>query len=57
MVRQVKEISSDQIVEMKNIANDLNINFKHQLQVEKDERSREFIKFKKEQEQAQKSLI
>ena len=45
----MEKISTIQISEMKNIANDLNLDFKHQLQLEKDERKREFIQFKNQQ--------
>mmetsp|Transcript_923 Transcript_923/g.1126 ORF Transcript_923/g.1126 Transcript_923/m.1126 type:complete len:127 (-) Transcript_923:1322-1702(-) len=55
-MRKIKEISQEQITQMREIANDLNVDFRHQLQQERDDRNKEFKKFKREQETSLKRI-
>lgn len=47
LARHLTEIAKNQLLEMKEIANDMNLNMKHELQVERDSRSKEFNAFVK----------
>ena len=48
MSKKIKAMSEESREEMKNIANDLNIDIKNYIQQERDERLIEFNKFKRE---------
>lgn len=49
VLEQIKQVSTRQIEEMKEIANELNHNFQKQMQAEKEQRLNEFKKFKRDQ--------